>query len=130
MTEGASWNTKYLTDTFGRSLKISSLSLNQTNREIRNIMRRIKTQYVHLLGLYQRRFVLLHQQGEINYQRKNAKEKIAKTLGMFNHEKLALDDQRHKHIILTALSFIENGNDDIDLIKAVLQQALEPLEEE
>ena len=71
MTEGVSWNTKYLTDTFGRSIKISSLSLNQTNREIRNIMRRIKTQYVHLLGLYQRRFVLLQlQQGEINYQKK------------------------------------------------------------
>ena len=78
MTEGASWNTKYLTDTFGRSIKISSLSLNQTNREIRNIMRRIKTQYVHLLGLYQRRFVLLHQQGEINYQRKMLKKRLLK----------------------------------------------------
>ena len=130
MTEGASWNTKYLADTFGRCVKISDMSMNQTNREIRNIMRRIKTQYVHLLGLYQRRFVLMHQEGEINYQRKNAKEKIAKTLGMLNHEKLALDDQRHKHIILTALSFIENGNDDISLIKAVLKQALEPMEEE
>ena len=40
---------------------------------------------------------------EINYQKENAKEKIAKTLGMLNHEQLALDDQRHKHIILTAL---------------------------
>jgi hypothetical protein len=105
------------------------MSMNQTNREIRNIMRRIKTQYIHLLGLYQRRFVLMHQEGKINYQRKNAKQKIAKTLGMLNTDN-NLDDQRHKHIILTALSFIENGNDDIDLIKAVLQQALEPLEEE
>ena len=49
---------------------------------------------------------------------------------MLNHEQLALDDQRHKHIILTALNFIENGNDDISLIKAVLKQALEPMEEE
>ena len=130
MTEGASWNTKYLADTFGRCIKISDMSMNQTNREIRNIMRRIKTQYVQLLGLYQRRFVLMHQEGEINYQRKNAKEKIAKNLGMLNHEQLALDDQRHKHIILTALNFIENGNDDISLIKAVLKQALEPMEEE
>lgn len=130
MKEGAIWNTKYLVDIFGRCIKISDMSMNQTNREIRNIMRRIKTQYVHLLGLYQRRFVLMHQEGEINYQRKNAKEKIAKNLGMLNHEQLALDDQRHKHIILTALNFIENGNDDISLIKAVLQQALEPLEEE
>ncbi len=130
MKEGATWNTKYLADTFGRCIKISDMSMNQTNREIRNIMRRIKTQYVHLLGLYQRRFILMHQEGEINYQRKNAKEKIAKNLGMLNHEQLALDDQRHKHIILTALNFIENGNDDISLIKAVLQQALEPLEEE
>ena len=127
--KGANWNTKYITDIFGRSLKISSMSMNQTNREIRNIMRRIKTQYIHLLGLYQRRFVLMHQQGEINYQRKNAKEKIAKNLGMLNTDNI-LDDQRHKHIILTALSFIENGNDDIQLIKAVLKQALEPMEEE
>ena len=130
MKEGAIWNTKYLVDIFGRCIKISDMSMNQTNREIRNIMRRIKTQYVHLLGLYQRRFVLMHQEGEINYQRKNAKEKIAKNLGMLNHEQLALDDQRHKHIILTALNFIENGNDDISLIKAVLKQALEPMEEE
>tara|TARA_Y100000816_G_C26091400_1_gene576817 strand:+ start:1307 stop:1696 length:390 start_codon:yes stop_codon:yes gene_type:complete len=128
--KGASWNTKYLTDIFGRSLKISNMSMNQTNREIRNIMRRIRTQYVHLLGLYQRRFILLHQQGETNYQRKDAKKKIAQALGMLENEKFALEDQRHKHIILTALSFIENGNDDIGLIKAVLQQALEPLEEE
>jgi hypothetical protein len=92
-------------------------------------MRRIKTQYVQLLGLYQRRFVLKHQEGEIDYQRKNTKQKIAQTLGMLG-ETNTLDDQRHKHIILTALSFIENGNDDISLIKAVLQQALEPLEEE
>ncbi|MAK51413.1 hypothetical protein [Marinobacter sp.] len=127
--KGAVWNVKYITDIFGRSLKISDMSMNQTNREIRNIMRRIKTQYIHLLGLYQRRFVLMHQEGKINYQRKNAKQKIAKTLGMLNTDN-NLDDQRHKHIILTALSFIENGNDDIDLIKAVLQQALEPLEEE
>ena len=127
--KGAVWNVKYITDIFGRSLKISDMSMNQTNREIRNIMRRIKTQYIHLLGLYQRRFVLMHQEGNINYQRKNAKQKIAKTLGMLNTDN-NLDDQRHKHIILTALSFIENGNDDIDLIKAVLQQALEPLEEE
>ena len=127
--KGAVWNVKYITDIFGRSLKISDMSMNQTNREIRNIMRRIKTQYIHLLGLYQRRFVLMHQEGKINYQRKNAKQKIAKTLGMLNKDN-NLDDQRHKHIILTALSFIENGNDDIDLIKAVLQQALEPLEEE
>lgn len=127
--KGAVWNVKYITDIFGRSFKISDMSMNQTNREIRNIMRRIKTQYIHLLGLYQRRFVLMHQEGKINYQRKNAKQKIAKTLGMLNTDN-NLDDQRHKHIILTALSFIENGNDDIDLIKAVLQQALEPLEEE
>jgi|TARA_R100000482_G_scaffold118924_1_gene63276 hypothetical protein len=129
MTEGAKWNTKYTTDIFGRSIKISSLTMNQTNREIRNIMRRIKTQYVQLLGLYQRRFVLKHQEGEINYQRKNTKEKIAQTLGMLG-ETNNLDDQRHKHIILTALNFIENGNDDISLIKAVLKQALEPMEEE
>ena len=127
--KGTSWNTKYLTDIFGRSLKISSLTMNQTNREIRNIMRRMKTYYVQLVGLYQRRFILKHQEGEIDYQRKNAKEKIAKNLGMLNAD-TNLDDQRHKHIILTALSFIENGNDDISLIKAVLQQALEPLEEE
>lgn len=127
--KGAVWNVKYITDIFGRSLKISDMSMNQTNREIRNIMRRIKTQYIHLLGLYQRRFVLMHQEGKIDYQRKNAKQKIAKTLGMLNTDN-NLDDQRHKHIILTALSFIENGNDDIDLIKAVLKQALEPLEEE
>jgi len=129
MTEGAKWNTKYTTDVFGRSIKISSMTMNQTNREIRNIMRRMKTYYVQLVGLYQRRFILKHQEGEIDYQRKNAKEKIAKNLGMLNAD-TNLDDQRHKHIILTALSFIENGNDDISLIKAVLQQALEPLEEE
>ena len=127
--KSAVWNTKYITDIFGRSLKISDMSMNQTNREIRNIMRRLRTQYVHLVGLYQRRFVLMHQEGKINYQRKDAKQKIAKNLGMLNTDN-SLDDQRHKHIILTALSFIENGNDDIDLIKAVLQQALEPLEEE
>lgn len=128
--KGASWNTKYLTDAFGRSVKISNMSMNQTNREIRNIMRRIKTHYVHLIGLYQRRFIILHQQGETNYQRKDAKKKIAQNLGMLENEKFALEDQRYKHIILTALNFIENGNDDISLIKAVLEQALEPLEEE
>tara|TARA_R100001510_G_C7653556_1_gene211823 strand:- start:629 stop:1015 length:387 start_codon:yes stop_codon:yes gene_type:complete len=127
--KGAIWNTKYITDIFGRSLKVSDMSMNQTNREIRNIMRRIKTQYVHLNGLYQRRFILMHQEGATNYQRRNAKQKIAKNLGLLTKD-TTLDDQRHKHIILTALSFIENGNDDIALVKAVLQQALEPLEEE
>ena len=39
--ESAGWNTKYITDCFGKSLKISDMSINQVNNHIK--MCNIKT---------------------------------------------------------------------------------------
>jgi hypothetical protein len=101
------------------------MSMPQVNRSIRNHMRRLKSMQVQLEGLYQRRFILKHEDGETDYKRKNTKMKMAQTLGMLTHNNTEIDDRRHRHIILTAIKFIENGNDDIDLLMAVLKQALQ-----
>ena len=42
--ESAGWNTKYITDCFGKSLKISDMSINQVNNHIK--MCNIKTKVI------------------------------------------------------------------------------------
>tara|TARA_R100000734_G_C3302743_1_gene93291 strand:+ start:247 stop:627 length:381 start_codon:yes stop_codon:yes gene_type:complete len=115
----AVWNTKYFADQHGRCRKISEMSMKQTDRAIRVVFTRMKTGMIHLERLYHRRFVLKQELGEEDYMVRNHKQKIIQNLGL----KSELEKNEHmQQILLTALSFIENGK-DISLIKAILEQA-------
>jgi len=118
--EYAKWNIKYLTDGFGKSLKISDMSINQVNNSLR--ICKTKTQVIlkQMEGLYQRRYELLKDTG---YELKNAKKKMAQTIGIkkgISNEKA----DRMQHILITALDFLEKGR-SIELVEAILKQAKE-----
>ena len=118
--EYAKWNIKYLTDGVGKSLKISDMSINQVNNSLR--ICKTKTQVIlkQMEGLYQRRYELLKDTG---YELKNAKMKMAQTIGI----KKGISDKkgdRLQQILITALDFLQKGK-SIELVEAILIQAKE-----
>ena len=128
--EHASWNTKYMPDTFGRPQKISKMSLKQVDNRIKNTKMRLKANKSWLEGLYQRRAVLMLKAGEIDYQRKNTNEKIIQTLqlrkDLNTDEAKETYDSKLKAILLTALDFLEREK-PVKLVQAVLEQARDEL---
>ena len=119
----AIWNTKYMPDEMGRCRKISEMSFKQCSKSIGICMARLKATKVQLDGLYQRREILMHEKGELDYVRKDTKQKIIKNLQL---KKEIERDDRMQQILLTALNFIEQGQ-DINLVKAILEQARDEL---
>ena len=128
--EHASWNTKYMPDTFGRPQKISKMSLKQVDNRIKNTKMRLKANKSWLEGLYQRRAVLMLKAGETDYQRKNTNEKIIQTLqlrkDLNTDEAKETYDSKLKAILLTALDFLEREK-PVKLVQAVLEQARDEL---
>ena len=128
--EHASWNVKYMPDTFGRPQKISKMSLKQVDNRIRNTKMRLKANKSWLDGLYQRRAVLMLKAGEVDYQRKNTNEKIIQTLqlrkDLDTEEAKETYNSKLKAILLTALDFLERDR-PLPLIKALLEQARDEL---
>ena len=117
--EQAIWNTKYFPDTMGRCRKISEMSFRQCNNAIGTSMARLKTIKVQLDGLYQRRYILMHERGETNYMRKNTKQKIVQNLAL---KEEAQSNERMHQILLIALDFLEQDKDP-ELVKSILKQA-------
>tara|TARA_R100001463_G_scaffold134726_1_gene197191 strand:+ start:283 stop:669 length:387 start_codon:yes stop_codon:yes gene_type:complete len=117
----AKWNTKYMTGAFGKNYKISEMSMRQVNQGLRQCKTNLTVIRCNMDSLYQRRHVLMHQQGEYSYQRKNAKQKIIQHLGLTTQVDIE-GEQRYKQILLTAITLLEKGH-DLSLIKALLEQA-------
>jgi hypothetical protein len=117
----AKWDTKYMAGPFGKTHKISEMSMRQVNTGLRQCKTSLTVAACHMTSLYQRRHILMHQQGEFNYQKKNAKQKIIQHLGLKTQVDIK-EEERFKQILLTALAFLEQGQ-EISLIKAVLEQA-------
>lgn len=117
----AKWNTRYMVDPFGRPLKICEMNMNQVNNALRQSKTTLTVIQNNMQGLYQRRHTLKHQEGEHSYRRKNAKQKIIQHLKLKTQVDIE-GEERFKQILLTALSFLEDGQDP-KLIKAILEQA-------
>tara|TARA_R100001079_G_scaffold110593_1_gene86589 strand:+ start:666 stop:1031 length:366 start_codon:yes stop_codon:yes gene_type:complete len=115
--ESASWNTKYITDGYGKSLKISDMSMNQVSNHIKNCNIKTKVILKQLEGLYQRRFNL-HE--DSNYKLRNAKTKMGKWIGIKKDKKA----ERMQQILITALDFLQKGK-SLELVEAILIQAKE-----
>tara|TARA_R110001592_G_scaffold31060_1_gene110093 strand:- start:42 stop:431 length:390 start_codon:yes stop_codon:yes gene_type:complete len=117
----AKWNTRYMVDPFGRALKISQMNMTQVNNSLRQSKTTLTVIQNNMEGLYQRRHTLKHQEGAYEYRRKNTKQKIIQHLKLKTQVDIE-GEERYKQILLTALSFLEDGQ-DIKLIKAILEQA-------
>jgi hypothetical protein len=115
--ESAGWNTKYITDCFGKSLKISDMSMNQVNNHIKMCNIKSKVILKQLEGLFQRRFNL-HE--DSSYKLKCAKTKMGSWIGIKEDKKA----DRMQHILITALDFLEKGR-SMELVEAILKQAKE-----
>ena len=115
--ESASWNTKYITDSYGISLKISDMSMNQVNNHIRSCNIKTKVIVKQLEGLYQRRFNL-HEDSD--YELKDARTKMGSWIGIKRDKK----GERMQQILITALDFLQKGK-SLELVEAILTQAKE-----
>ena len=115
--ESASWNTKYITDSYGKSLKISDMSMNQVNNHIRSCNIKTKVILKQLEGLYQRRFNL-HEDSD--YELKDARTKMGSWIGIKRDKK----GERMQQILITALDFLQKGK-SLELVEAILTQAKE-----
>ena len=117
----AKWNTKYMTGFYGKNYKISEMSMKQVNQSLRQCKTNLTVIKCNMDSLYQRRHILMHEQGEYKYQRKNAKQKIIQHLALKTQVDIE-GEERYKQILLTAISLLDKGH-DLSLIKALLEQA-------
>lgn len=120
--ESSAWNTKYMSNYLGKPLKISKMSINQVNSNLRFAKQRMVVLANNMDGLYERRFILL--KDEEDYTRKNTKEKIVQCLGLKNQVGKTVDEgeKRYKEILNLTLQYLEEGK-PLELIKAILEQA-------
>tara|TARA_A200000159_G_scaffold164714_1_gene195697 strand:+ start:2110 stop:2505 length:396 start_codon:yes stop_codon:yes gene_type:complete len=128
--EHASWNVKYMPDSFGRPQKISKMSLKQVDNRIKNTKTRLVANKSWLEGLYQRRAVLMEKAGETDYKKKNTNEKIIQHLrlrkDLNTQEAKETYDSKLKAVLMTALDFLERDK-PVELVRKVLEQARDEL---
>jgi len=120
--KNSAWNTKYMSNYLGKPLKISEMSINQVNSNIRFAKQRMVVLANNMDGLYERRFILLKDVED--YTRKNTKEKIVQCLGLKKQAGKAVDEgeKRYKEILNLTLQYLEEGK-PLEMIKAILEQA-------
>ena len=128
--EHASWNVKYMPDSFGRPQKISKMSLKQVDNRIKNTKTRLVANKSWLEGLYQRRAVLMEKAWETGYKKKNTNEKIIQHLrlrkDLNTQEAKETYDSKLKAVLMTALDFLERDK-PVELVRKVLEQARDEL---
>lgn len=120
--ENSVWNTKYMSNYLGKPLKISEMTINQVNSNLRFCKQRLTVIANNMDGLYERRFILLKDKED--YSRKDTKQKIVQCLGLKNHVDRPTDtgNNRLKEILNLTLLYLEE-NKPIEMIKAILEQA-------
>ena len=117
----AKWNTKYMVDEYGRPKKISHMNMGQVDKGLRKSKLSLTVILNNMQGLYQRRHTLKQQEGAFEYKKRNAKQKIIQHLALKTQVDIE-GEERYKQILLTALTFLEQGK-EVSLIKALLEQA-------
>tara|TARA_R110001632_G_scaffold218857_1_gene348229 strand:- start:142 stop:510 length:369 start_codon:yes stop_codon:yes gene_type:complete len=115
--KNSKWNTTYMSNYLGKPLKISEMSINQVNGNLRFCKQRLVVLANNMDGLYERRFTLL--KDEQDYTRKNTKQKIVQCLGLKNQ---VGESKRLKEILNLTLQYLEDDK-PIEMIKAILEQA-------
>jgi len=119
------WKTKYIADNYGRPIKISELSYNQTASLIKREKMRLKTIKSNFQGLYERLYVLKSKEDH-RYERRNPIKKIIQTLGIKDEMLNEMKDYqnreaRYKNLLVLALTYLEKGQ-PVEVIEAILRQ--------